>query len=700
YEDVIVSQQKVKEYSKVITDLLDKANKSGKLTKEILNSLKKTGKLFYDEILSANFREKLDKTTRVNLILNVEDSLVHIPWELMYDGKEFLCQRFNMGRVVTTRQDFTPRQREVAIPLKMLLLSDPQGNLPYSALEGKNLNEILLKREDTINVTFKGTETTTDYLNTALNYFDIFHYAGHTEYNAENSALSGLMLKDGKFTAGDVKKVGETRLLPALVFLNSCHSGRTEEWVSGEGLINKGLTREGLVSEGLANVFGIGNAFLLAGVQHFLGTFWEVRDEAAGRFALEFYDELIKGETIGQAVRMARQKMIDAYGEESIVWAGFMLYGDPTVRYIGQSDELPVKKTKSEQDSTRATEETNHTSSSATSSQPIISIPPPAQRVPRWQIVTLATVVILVIIAVLLRFNIFNKQGESSKQIIMEQADRPAPQPKSLANNQVQDQAKDKDNKEIDALVAELVKRYKENKFTPDVKRDEWTSRPVSLVFLDVKYTGLSDIERERLLNGAFSNMQNDGRVKVVDRAILDRLFKELKLGSSELADPSTALKIGKLLSARLIVTGSVMKDKKDWLITLRMVEIETSSIKGALSLDCTSCNPSSLAEKLSVAILKKIKSEYPIQTKVSSVEGDAVVVEAGAKEGVIQGMKMAVFTEKNFESGIESGILEIVKVGASSSMAKVMQKGSDMKTGMRAREVQAKEVQAKEVQK
>ena len=62
-------------------------------------------------------------------------------------------------------------------------------------------------------------------------------------------------------TAAEVSKLARP---PQLVFSNSCQAGTTAAWQGGYRY------------EGQA--FGIGSAFLLAGVPNYIGTFWAVPD--------------------------------------------------------------------------------------------------------------------------------------------------------------------------------------------------------------------------------------------------------------------------------------------------------------------------------------------------------------------------------------------------------------------------------------
>jgi hypothetical protein len=152
-----------------------------------------------------------------------------------------------------------------------------------------------------------------------LRDYDIVHYAGHADYHSENPSESGWLLKDARLKASEISAMGGLRPMPSLVFSNACQSGHSGEWRIGE--------------EDEQQIFGLANAYLLAGVQHYIGTFWEILDEPSSQFAKLFYGSLSQGESIGEAVRKAREKLIEAHGEETIVWAGYMLYGDPTFAF-------------------------------------------------------------------------------------------------------------------------------------------------------------------------------------------------------------------------------------------------------------------------------------------------------------------------------------------------------------------------------
>ena len=110
--------------------------------KGISQGLQAVGQHLYDFIIPCSIKQKLAMTASENLYLIIDDSLVGIPWEILFDGEEFLCLRFNMGRlVITSSQVSPPRNRNITDKIKILVLADPRNDLPSSYQEGVLLSQ-------------------------------------------------------------------------------------------------------------------------------------------------------------------------------------------------------------------------------------------------------------------------------------------------------------------------------------------------------------------------------------------------------------------------------------------------------------------------------------------------------------------------------------------------------------------------------
>jgi hypothetical protein len=91
-----------------------------------LDGLRTAGNVLYTELFGTETSRTLQNTTANTLIFSLGQDLLHIPWELLHDGEEFLCLRFNIGRIVKVQQGVPDlRKQERTPPFRMLLLYDP-----------------------------------------------------------------------------------------------------------------------------------------------------------------------------------------------------------------------------------------------------------------------------------------------------------------------------------------------------------------------------------------------------------------------------------------------------------------------------------------------------------------------------------------------------------------------------------------------
>ena len=153
----------------------------------------------------------------------------------------------------------------------------------------------------------------------------VLHFAGHAVLSERRGDLgqSGWLLEGSIEAPTDFLRASSlegfwSEAAPLVVFANACVSGRG----SAESL------RQRAYSDG---ALGLAQAFLSAGVENYLGTVWESPDnEATIEFASAFYREFFAGNTIGRAVRAAREFCGGESGDEDLTWARYVLFGDPS----------------------------------------------------------------------------------------------------------------------------------------------------------------------------------------------------------------------------------------------------------------------------------------------------------------------------------------------------------------------------------
>jgi fatty-acyl-CoA synthase len=170
--------------------------------------------------------------------------------------------------------------------------------------------------------------------------FDLLHLASHGAFGetgiepvlhagAESRTqtwpttadASAVLLDDGIFTAAELvpQMAGPLRHRSPLVFFNTCHSGR----------VGFALTRIG----------AWGGHLVRMGCGAFIGALWPVTDQGALVFTQAFYELLAQWYPIGEAVRVARERLRDQFPNDP-TWLAYRCFADPMARVEVSQIEL------------------------------------------------------------------------------------------------------------------------------------------------------------------------------------------------------------------------------------------------------------------------------------------------------------------------------------------------------------------------
>jgi CHAT domain-containing protein/Flp pilus assembly protein TadD len=753
-EEMAVSRERIDRRCRRMVETLNRANRSGSLSPDLVQKLKEKGQHFRDELFSVGIKNRLNDTAAAPLILTLDDRLVHIPWELLHDGKSFLCQRFAMGRVVRTRQTVTAsHSRVMSPPLQLLILADPGGDLNAAYQEGVNLRNEMDAFPSSLQVAFRSREVNPELLKAKLRNYDLVHFAGHATYDDHQPEKSGWRLSQGSLSAADIAKMAGTGSMPALVFANGCQSARTEAWDIPSNMHHR--------------IFGLANAFLLAGVKHYIGTFWEIPDETSQRFASAFYRSFLSGQPIGKAVQSARLSLMETLGEENIIWASYLLYGDPTAVYVEKAkpDAPAGMDGRAAQDTpaavgvseTRAPEDIIH----FTSKKSVTS------RRKFW--LGAAAAALLMALAVIL----FSRATDVShheqhalaafeagnygqvEQVCLQLQDK-APrrglsylllgnlnffkgeleQARDLYQHAVQAELSSKMDK-TEALIglgriasesglpdqalhyyqkagdlspsserpylaqalllerqgqfgqaAELLRKAQATTARTDnlpleglaarleAKADheagmqrqarvdqlveqlsgqleaapqspsepQWSSRPLTLWVMDLEQTGYTLQEGSAVLltSAVTDRLLQQKSIRIVERALLDKLMEELRLSTSKLADPGSLLRLGHLISARLIVYGRMVHSPPHARVTLRCIDTETGQIIAVVNTDFDAqASLAGTAARIADELALKVKKHYPLRAKVIKTNQKTLLLDVGHRQGAAIGLAL-----------------------------------------------------------
>lgn len=316
YSQSPVSFAEIQELCLEVASILNRACQKNTQEHDLVRKLAKSGELLWENIFSRQVKDKLKSSQIENLILSIDEELINIPWELFYDGTNFLCLNFNLGRSVLTKTIDTPAgYRDFSSVPKMLVLANPTNDLKSAYVEGVNIKNQFDRKKHNVHIDFKSTYIDRMYVKKNICDYDIVHFAGHCEYMPDNPKDSGWVLSDGKFSVRDILAMGSAASLPHLVFSNACHSAEAN--------------KNSFYADYQERNYSLASAFLFAGVRHYIGTVRRIEDPVSLSFSKEFYIQLISGKSVGESVKLARVKLMKEYGIASIYWASYLLYGDP-----------------------------------------------------------------------------------------------------------------------------------------------------------------------------------------------------------------------------------------------------------------------------------------------------------------------------------------------------------------------------------
>ncbi len=277
------------------------------------------GRVLGTYLLPPDFHDALVDARPLTLVLN--HSAAAIPWEmLVIDGSSGpLTFGIDIGvtRQLCTHLSPAPRApRPNGQHLKFLVIADPapERPLPKAREEGLAIVELLRdkKRRGLIEViACIGPDECdpADLLALLLEEdFDVVHFTGHGRFDPAYPDRSGWILRDGATLS--VRDMFKAHHAPRLVFANACSSA-----------VMKSLDP----AAGSHEVASLAEVFFCRGVENYIGAGWRVDDAAAAVFATSFYRVALKGEPLGKAMEMARDRCREASADTT--WGAFQHYG-------------------------------------------------------------------------------------------------------------------------------------------------------------------------------------------------------------------------------------------------------------------------------------------------------------------------------------------------------------------------------------
>lgn len=197
--------------------------------------------------------------------------------------------------------------------------------------------------------------------------------------------------------------------------------------------------------------------------------------------------------------------------------------------------------------------------------------------------------------------------------------------------------------KYIDDTVKELAARMRAPQPKPSAPADDWTSPAMVLTVLPFSDQSVQSLTGRIGIDGLIQQalvqeLQNRGYT-VVERQVLDKLMTEINLGSSALADPDTQIRLGRVLAARLMVSGTLQTDPAGEAVALRAVDTETTRLALVKSERADQpLVPDRVAAQIADDLARTIRDKYPLKGRVVQMDGARAIINLGRKQGVVAG--------------------------------------------------------------
>jgi hypothetical protein len=276
----------------------------------------------FDQQLEILFRTAVGKVKdqgkrlRIRLRLNDAPALADLPWEYLWDYKPpgrflMLSSSVSLVRYLENSEAIIPRS--ISYPVRIaVMISNPEGSPPLNVeSEWRNLKQELADLENKGFVQIDRLEPATlSTLNQQMRRgkYQIFHFIGHGGFDVRSDEGQLLLEReDGKprlVSALELSEQLQNEQSLQLIVLNACEGARASKKDAFAGVSQK--------------LVGFGIPFVIA-MQ------LEISDKAAITFARVFYEALVRGDQIDDALTQSRVA-IRAHDEIGLEFGNPVLY--------------------------------------------------------------------------------------------------------------------------------------------------------------------------------------------------------------------------------------------------------------------------------------------------------------------------------------------------------------------------------------
>jgi WD40 repeat protein len=122
-------------------------------------------------------------------------------------------------------------------------------------------------------------------------------------------------------------------------------------------------------------------------------------------------------------------------------------------------------------------------------------------------------------------------------------------------------------------------------------------SQPIVLAVADLSVNNTDPAYGRAVADMVRARAGEAQNVRVVERAQIERVFREQNIDMSDRIDQKTAVKLGQMLGAAKMMLGSISQFGSNFTINVHVVSVETGVIDGEREVLCQGCGASDLPE-------------------------------------------------------------------------------------------------------
>ena len=285
-----------------------------------LVDLKTTSHQLYTWLLPPVLQTQLAHSPKQTLIFSLDHVTRYVPMAALYDGKQYLSERYSLVNIISAETDVHDRLSANVEDTSVLAVGVSKGLAGFSPLPhvSNELAAIVKEGDRGIYPGLKqlNEEFTLKTLRDHLKSYRIVHIATHGKFDPQSVTRSFLLLGDGQsLPVTEIEKL--TNLTQThLVVLSACQTGLSHLGKNG------------------TEISGMSGYFLYRGAKSVLASLWSVDDASTSVLMQVFYKKLATGKlTKAEALRQAQQELRSG----TIPKNSTMARSDITIQFVGDA---------------------------------------------------------------------------------------------------------------------------------------------------------------------------------------------------------------------------------------------------------------------------------------------------------------------------------------------------------------------------